>query len=321
MMTRSEIPGLLVAMGVLIMAWGSSLAFSGDLVLHSLLLGFLMGQIFKVPDQLSPGLRYGEKFILNLAIVLMGAGLSIGQMGKLGWGSLLIICVSIGSVFLSALLVGRITTLTKNFVILSATGNAICGASAIAAVAPILKARKEEVGVSIGIVNSLGSVWMFAFPLLLINFEGLNTEEMSQWIGATLQAVGHVSGAGYAVSDEVGKFAVAIKLGRVILLGPLLLIIGVIFRDATQRKLQLPWFITGFFILMLSRSIVDWSADVLVQVALVSKVLLALAMGCIGWNIQWADIRASGLSAICFNLGISIIQILTVGGCIALLHF
>ena len=317
----SYLPGLFSASLLVFLAYFTSSELVGGLVLHSLILGFLVGQVLKVPKALCSGLKFGEKFILNIAIVLMGAGLSLGQVIDLGWSSLIVVFVSILTAGFVAILVGRLFTLSRNLCILSAVGNAICGASAVAAAAPLLKARKEEVAISIGIVNSLGSLWMFVLPILLINTEWLNVQEMSQWIGATLQAVGQVSGAGYAISESVGELAVTIKLGRVIMLGPILIILGMLYRQRAGSKIFLPWFITGFLLMMISRSLIEWPDAILGYVTLFSKILLALAMTCMGWNMQWADVKESGLSALIFNLAISLTQIVVTGCCIYYLRF
>lgn len=321
MSIRSYLPGLLSASLLVFVAFFTSNKLGGGLVLHSLILGFLMGQFVKVPEMLHSGLKLGEKLILNVAIVLMGAGLSIGQVMDLGWNSLFVISVSIVTAGLGAIIVGKLLALSRELIVLSAVGNAICGASAIAATAPLIKARKEEVAVSIGIVNGLGSLWMFVIPFLLINVEWFDAKEMSQWIGSTLQAVGQVSGAGYAISESVGRWAVTIKLGRVIMLGPVLILLGVLYRQKTGSKIFLPWFIVGFLGMMISRSLMDWPDATLAYVSLSSKILLALAMACVGWNIQWADIKESGLSALFLNLAISLLQIVVTAYCIFYLRF
>lgn len=321
MSIRTYFPGLFAASSLVFLAYFTSSQLAGGLVLHSLIFGFFCGQVLKVPKVLHSGLKFGEKFILNVSIVLMGAGLSLGQVVDLGWNSLVIVFVSIVTAGFVAMLIGRLFALSRNLIILSAIGNAICGASAIAAAAPLIKARKEEVAVSIGIVNGLGTLWMFLLPILLINVEWFDAKEMSQWIGATLQAVGQVSGAGYAIAESVGKLAVTIKLGRVIMLGPVLIILGMFCHQQTGSKIFLPWFIIGFLVMMISRSLIEWPDAILAYVTLISKILLALAMTCMGWNIQWADIKKSGLSALIFNSAISVMQIGVTGCCIYYLRF
>ena len=281
-------------------------------MLHALVFGFICGQIFGLPTRLKEGISYGEKFLLSLAIALMGLGLSVSQVTALGWSSFIILISSIAVAFLVAGLFGRNSGLTPGLVTLSAVGNAICGASAIAAAAPVIKARDEDVGVAIALVNGLGSLWMFLFPVLLVATSFFNTEGAAQLIGSTLQAVGHVSGAGFSISDEVGQLAVTLKLGRVAMLGPLVLILGLLMRDRTKVNFPLPWFIVVFFLLVILRSTTELPAELLGTVSLVAKWMLALGMGCIGWQIQWAAIRESSGKAIQLNLLISLAQIFVV---------
>ena len=317
----SKIKGLSAAFVVLLIALWTSDKLPGGLVLNSLLIGFVLGQIFKVPVALRAGLQYGEKFILSLAVALMGLGLSIDQITLIGWNSFWIILVSIFSAFLAAWFFGRKSALSSELITLSAVGNAICGSSAIAAAAPVIQAKEKDMGVSVALVNGMGSIWMFIFPLLLINTDWFDVHAASQFIGATLQAVGHVSGAGFAISEQVGQLATMVKLGRVILLGPLLLILSLAFGRWGQSRFPLPWFIVVFFVLMTLRSFFDLPVGLVDSVGLISKFLLAFAMACVGWRIQWADIKASGLSAVSLTLSISLTQIILVGAVIYWLNF
>jgi len=307
-----KLPGLLAVTIVLIISWFSASLLPGGLVLHALLGGFLCGQVFGIHSRLKDGFIYGEKFLLSLAIALMGLGLSMGQVSALGWSSLIILLISISTAFLVAKLLGKRSGLSQGLVTLSAIGNAICGASAIVAAAPVIKARDEDVGLAIALVNGLGSLWMFLFPVLLVTISFFNTEGAAQLIGSTLQALGHVSGAGFSVSDQVGQLAVTLKLGRVALLGPLVLILGLLMRDRTKLSFPLPWFIIVFFLLVILRSTTDLPAELLSSVGLIAKWLLAMGMGCIGWQIQWAVIRESSGKALQLNLFISLAQIFVV---------
>ena len=321
MFFRSKIKGLSAAFVVLLIALWTSDMLPGGLVLNSLLIGFVLGQIFKVPVTLRAGLQYGEKFILSLAVALMGLGLSIDQITLIGWNSFWIILVSIFSAFLAAWFFGRKSGLSSELITLSAVGNAICGSSAIAAAAPVIQAKEKDMGVSVAMVNGMGSIWMFIFPLLLINTDWFDVHAASQFIGATLQAVGHVSGAGFAISEQVGQLATMVKLGRVILLGPLLLILSLAFGRWGQSRFPLPWFIVVFFVLMTLRSFFDLPVGLVDSVGLVSKFLLAFAMACVGWRIQWAEIKANGFSAVSLTLSISLTQIILVGAVIYWLNF
>ena len=108
-----------------------------------------------------------------------------------------------------------------------------------------------------------------------------------------------------------------VKLGRVILLGPLLLILSLFFGRWGQSRFPLPWFIVVFFVLMTLRSFFELPVGLVDSVGLISKFLLAFAMACVGWRIQWADIKASGLSAVSLTLSISLTQIILVGAVIS----
>lgn len=313
-------PGLAAIILVSGIALLTSTYFPGGMVLHALLWGFICGQILGVPMGCQAGLNFSEKFLLSLGVGLMGLGLSVSQLTSLGLTSVFLLITSMATAFLSAYLLSRFFNLSRGFIILSAIGNAICGASAIAAAAPVVKARQEDTGLAIAIVNGLGSIWMFLMPLLFLSTSLFTDEGSAQIIGSTLQAVGHVSGAGFAMSEQVGNLAVTLKLGRVALLGPVLLVLAFVSGDQTKLSFPLPWFIILFFALAILRGLWILPEELLNSSAFIAKLLLAMGMAAVGWKIQWANIKDQSKHALWFNLLISSSQILILVGLVFLVR-
>ena len=194
-------------------------------------------------------------------------------------------------------------------------GTAICGSSAIAALAPSINKNKEDVGVAMAVVNLYGTIGMLVLPLLLTAFS-FSTLHSSLILGGTLHSVGNVVGAGYAMTSEIGEQSLAIKLARVALLSPGL----IFFNYLTQRNsgknwkqyLQLPWYLWAFIAITIIVSIFDFPKLVIDGASEIGKVILTFAMIAIGLRVSFAALLQSGKRGLVFGLLLFIIQLFLV---------
>jgi uncharacterized integral membrane protein (TIGR00698 family) len=267
-------------------------------VMCALLLGWGLGQVWGVTPALRDGLQFAEKHVLAWAVVGMGAGLQVQHLLELGWHAIGMVLCSVGVSLWLAVLLGRSIGLAPRFSMLLGIGNGICGGSAIAGAAPLLQADENEVATGIAAVNLVGTVGMFLLPLSSLWFE-IGDVEAGYLAGGTLQAVGHVTAAAYAVSEQAGQLATTLKLGRVFCMAPLFLLIS-FWRplQAQPRKLTLPYFIPGFILLMLASNFGVLPPAAESGVSALTSFLLSVAMAAIGWKIQWHDFKASGIQAL-----------------------
>lgn len=311
MITKQLLPGLLVTILLAGAAFGLSFFLSiGSPEVVALLLGFVLANAVVLHPKLTPGFQFSEKRVLGWAIALMGLQLSFTKL-NLSWWLLPVLIFAIAI----ALVLG--SKISKRFGVLNTcgymigVGTAICGASAIAAVSPFLKTKAHETGVAIGVVNLLGTAGMLLLPGLAVLLN-LTPEYSGVLLGGSLQAVGQVVGAGYAMGDEVGEIATLVKLGRVLMLGPVVLFTALLMHsksDKLDRKKMLPGFIVTFFVLMVLANVFALPEEVLGILKMVDKILLAIAMAAIGLQIRLRDLLKQGPKALVLGILIFAVQI------------
>jgi uncharacterized integral membrane protein (TIGR00698 family) len=279
----------------------------GWVVLEPLVLALIMGLVIRAawspPETLRPGIAFSAKQVLEFAIVLLGASLDLADLAEAGPRILGAVLVSVTLTIVAGVAIGRMTGLDTKLAILVAVGNAICGNSAIAAVAPAIRAKKQDIAAAIALTAVLGVGVVLSLPALIPLFD-LSDERYGVVAGLTVYAVPQVLAATLPVSAEAGQFGSLVKLTRVLLLGPVVALFAFLYRhgdteDETRAgKLSisklLPWFVVGFLAMALLRttSILppawgDWLKDA-------SKILTAVAMAGLGLSVDIRSVRATG---------------------------
>lgn len=305
---EGRLPGLALVVALSLVAqavgalqeWAFGRAWIEGLVV-ALLLGVVVGHVVPDPRRFQAGALYAGKQVLELAVVLLGAGVNVALLVATGPRLALLIVVGVTTVLVLGFLVGRALGLGPRLALLVATGNAVCGNSAIAAVAPVIRAEKREVASAIALTAVLGVALVLALPAL-IPLAGLSNYQYGVVAGMGVYAVPQVLAAAFPVSELSGEIATTVKLGRVMLLGPLVLIVGVIsaargtHAEAGGRKWStfLPWFVVGFLLLAALR-IVGVLPDSLAQLArTLGGWLTILAMAGLGLGVRLSAIRVVG---------------------------
>jgi uncharacterized integral membrane protein (TIGR00698 family) len=262
----------------------------------AILLGMLLRTFWKVDERLLPGISFSAKEILEFAIVLLGVSIDLPSLLKAGPTMLLsIIMVVFIGIFVSTQ-IGRFMGLNPKLAVLVACGNSVCGNSAIAAVAPVIGADQKDVASSIALTAVLGVVVVLTLPLL-ISAVGLSFYQYGVLAGMTVYAVPQVIAATYSISTVSGDIGTLVKLVRVLMLGPVVLFFALRYRDAQhvtpQTKLSLnrfiPWFIIGFVLLAVARSVGAIPALVADPLREISRYLTVVAMAALGLGV---DIKA-----------------------------
>lgn len=217
-MTKESFKGfsLVFILGVIAMLLSTAFSFFNSIIL-GLFLGLLVGNFFQLPSSLNSGISLTSTKFLEFSIIFLAFGINVTHLTALGWKSIVIILILIVSLLLLTIFLSKHFNCPSKVGWLVGFGTAICGSSAIAALAPSIKQNKEDIGVSIAVVNLYGTIGMILLPIIL-SFISANEMTKSMVLGGSLHAVGNVVGAGYAVSDVVGEQAIAVKLARVALL-------------------------------------------------------------------------------------------------------
>jgi uncharacterized integral membrane protein (TIGR00698 family) len=259
------IPGLLVSLVVsaIAVAGGSieERAF-GRPIIEPLVLAILVGMAVRTvrgeSAREAPGVRFVAKDLLEVAVCLLGATMDVPRLFASGpllaLGIAALVCTALGIGYL----IGRAAGLSSKLAILVACGNAICGNSAIAAVAPVIGADREDVAASIALTAVLGVIVVLGLPILIQPL-GLSHYQYGVLAGLTVYAVPQVLAAAFAVSALSGQVATVVKLARVLMLGPVVVFFSLRSRRARgpatiQRGALVPWFVLGFVLLATLRS-------------------------------------------------------------------
>jgi uncharacterized integral membrane protein (TIGR00698 family) len=217
----------------------------------AIVIAILLRNLDLVPSSTLAGCKQIVRKVIPAAIILTGAGLHFGQVASVGWDALLVTLIGMSVATASALWAGGKMGLGRKSALLIGTGTAVCGNSAIIAVAPLIGAEDEDVTLSVGTVSLLGLVLMFALPALGAIL-ALSQKQFGVWAGAAIHAVPQVVAAGFTYGPDAGTLATLVKLGRVSLLAPFLVIVALCYRSsASQLSISrlIPPFIGGFVLL------------------------------------------------------------------------
>lgn len=290
--------------------WGRT--FVDPLVL-AILLGMLGRAAFGARTSLEDGISFAAKDVLEVAVVLLGASVNIAAMQAAGLPLALGLVVFVPASVIVGIALGRMLGLSPQLAVLIACGNAICGNSAIAAVAPSIRASREDTASAVAFTALLGMVAVFLLPMLMTPL-GLTHEGFGVVAGSTVYAVPQVLAAAYPVSNVAGEMATLVKLTRVLLLGPVVIAVAAWWRRAAHlqiadgtptRGLFVPWFIIGFAVLATLRATGLLSVGHAELASDAAHRLTLLAMAGLGLSVDLRDVRRVGLrAAIAATLGL-----------------
>ncbi|MEI3607685.1 putative sulfate exporter family transporter [Pseudogracilibacillus sp. SE30717A] len=261
-------------------------------------------QIFGYPESIRYGITFSSKRILRVAIILYGLKLNIATVLSEGLGLLLRDAGVIIFAILATMWLAKVFKADKTISLLLGIGTGVCGAAAIAAVAPIIKSKDEETAISVGIIALIGTIFAIGYTILR-PFLPLDTISYGIWSGTSLHEVAHVALAGAPAGEDGLAIALLAKLGRVFLLVPLCFIFIYIMKrknkeDEANTHIEFPWFLIGFIILSILGSFVfghsiPVSEVVMDGVFTLTTWLLTAAMVGLGLNVNLKDLRTKAL--------------------------
>lgn len=286
--------------------------------LSPLIIGILLGSILSpfYPKlnrayHLQKGMDFSAKKLLRLGIVLYGSFITLNELTTLGFKGFLLALIVVAVVFVSAIFIGRALKLDREISLLVGIGSAVCGAAAILALESTLKSSPSKSSVALGFIVIFGLIGMVILPL--VYYSGLLPFSDYQWgifIGGSLHEVANVVGAA-AISPESQSVALLVKMTRVVLLVPLLLIISyLIFASSDSKQkgtLYIPYFAFGFLGVILLNSFIDFPPFIVESTQFASKLLLVFAMVALGLQIDWQKFISFGAKTFILALALFII--------------
>ena len=297
---KNIIPGLTLATSIAILSIYLSNFFTIGSIAIAILIGFIINNLsINKSGLFNAGISFSEKILLSIAIVFLGSYMDVGILSYISINNIaLIVLIILASIFFCYAF-GRLFGLSHHLSILLGIGNGICGSSAIAGASKILDTDENEVGISIAIVNALGAISIFVIPGILLSFfSEFSNKEMGFVVGSTIQAFGQVTAAGFLINQEVGEYAIIIKMIRIVMLGPALVVLTFLVSNKIKNKKSdvssTPYFIIGFIILSILTSL-NFIPDIMtISFQKASKVLLVIAMAGIGLKISVRSIFKFG---------------------------
>lgn len=306
--TRAEVPGLAV-----VIACVAASFLAGELVdVSPLVAGVVFGVVAAntgvIRPSYRPGFTFAAKRLLRVGVVLLGLRLSLDQIGALGWiGALTVVGVVVAT-FIGVQLFARSLGLSSGLGLLTATGFSICGASAVAAMAPLSDADEEETAYAIGLVTLCGTLSIAVLPLVG-QLLSMTVEQFGAFAGAGVHDVGQVTATASAYSEDALPQATLVKLTRVVLLAPMVAGVGVWRRrsvsDAldTARPPIVPLFVVGFLVMIGLRA-TGWLSDGALDVARTGEqAFLTAGMFGLGVGVEFARLRRLGGRPLVLGLG------------------
>lgn len=254
--------------------------------------------------------KYTSK-ILQWSIVLMGFGMSLEKVIETSQTGVLLTAASVILTFFFGLALGYLYKVDKNTTMLIASGTAICGGSAIAAVSPIIDAKNNQITFALTVIFVLNAVALFIFPVIgqALN---MSQENFGYWSAIAIHDTSSVVGAGAAYGKEALEVATTVKLTRTLWIIPLSFIVLFLNRKENKtNKIKIPWFILYFVIAIVIAYFLPQYQETYNHINWLGKKGMVLALFLIGTSFSIADLKTAGLKS--FLLGISLWIIISIG--------
>lgn len=248
-----------------------------------------------------------SKKLLQYSIIGLGFGLNAVDAFQVSKDGFFITIATISLVFLLGFLFNRFLRMDKFTALLISSGTAICGGSAIAAVAPILKAKSGQISIAIGVVFILNALALLIFPFIG-NLLELSQYQFGLWAAIAIHDTSSVVGAAELFGAEALKIATTVKLSRALWIIPVSLIISYFYNKTTKSSgVKVPLFIFGFILAIVITTLLPQGAFIYQPVSAVARQLLVTTLFLIGTGISLPQIREVGTKSILYAIGLWVV--------------
>ncbi len=298
---------LFTAMAVLI----SQIPLIQSMGLSSLIIGILIGMVFantyrqRMTQAHTQGLVFSTRTLLRWGIILYGFKVTAQEILTVGAPGMIAAVLVVASTFILGVYVGKkIFRMDTQTAYLTAAGSSVCGAAAVLAMEPVVKAESHKSVVAVSTVVLFGTIAMFLVPFLYKSGNlPLSEDQAGIYVGAVVHEVAHVVVAGNAIGELAAANSVIVKMTRVLLLAPLLIIVGIWISvrglldtedGRHSHKIVIPWFAVGFVVSVIINSL-DFLPEVIRNGILTfDGILLTIAMTALGMDSSWQKMKSSG---------------------------
>lgn len=305
--------------------------FVKSLSLSPMIVGIILGMLYanslrnNLPDTWVPGIQFCSKRVLRVGIILYGFKLTFQNVLDVGLPAIIVDAIIVTVTICGGVMIGRLLKMDRGIALLTSVGSGICGAAAVLGAESAIKTKPYKTAVAVSTVVIFGTLSMFLYPVLYRNgIVDLSPTEMGVYTGSTVHEVAHVVGAGNAMGKAVADPAIIVKMIRVMMLVPVLLVISyTVMRAAAnggtaegKGKINMPWFAILFLVVIGFNSLNLLPVSVVSFINTLDTFLLTMAMTALGAETSIDKFRKAGFKP--FVLAFILFIWLMVGGyCLA----
>jgi len=282
-----------------------------SLVINQAAISLILGIFFSVIKNryfLAP-VKVNGTNLLKAGIVLLGGTISLGSVSEISINYLPLVSCYVLMIFLVGFLLGKALKVPKKHLILLVAGTAICGGTAIASIAPVIKAKTEELVSSISLVFLLNLLAIISFPVIG-QYLGMSEKEFGVFAALTIHDTASVLGTASIYGDDSVVYASVIKLGRTLWIIPTVLCFSLYFKNK-ETEYDFPYFIVYFLVFVLLGSFIDLHSDLQIIIKKTSNALFILGLFFIGSQFKINTLKKLSIQPIIFAVSLWLIVILT----------
>lgn len=295
----------------------SQLEFIKSLGISPLVIGIVIGIFYantlhnNTPKEWSGGITFSAKKILRFAIVFYGFRITFQQIAEVGLEGFMVSLIMLSTTFILGTWAGqKLFKMDRDTSMLSASGASVCGAAAVLATEPVLKAEEHKAAIAVSMVVLFGTIAMFLYPVLYnMGVFDMSAKEFGIYVGGTIHEVAQVVAVPASVpgaSEEMANSAVIVKMTRVIMIAPMLIILGIYLSYSAKRsggeaggvKLVIPWFAVYFIGMAGFNSIGLLPQNIVDLINQIDTFLLTMAMTALGIGTVFSKFKGLGLAPI-----------------------
>lgn len=285
------------------------MSFVKELSLSPMIVGIVLGMLYanslrnNLPETWVPGIKFCSKRVLRIGIILYGFRLTLQNVMEVGLPAICIDAIIVAVTICGGILIGKMLKMDSNIALLTSVGSGICGAAAVLGAESAIKAKPYQTAVAVSTVVIFGTIAMFLYPALYNNhIVELPAQLMGIFTGSTVHEVAHVVGAGNAMGESVSQPAIIVKMIRVMMLVPVLLIIGFFMMRTAKTaigkgergKVDVPWFAILFLVVIGFNSLDLLPVGVVNFINTFDTFLLTMAMTALGAETSIDKFKKAG---------------------------
>lgn len=281
-----------------------------EISLSPMIIGIILGMLYanslrnNLPETWVPGIQFCSKKVLRLGIILYGFRLTLQDIVAVGVAGIAVDAIIVTVTILGGVWIGRLLKMDSETALLTSVGSGICGAAAVLGAESAIQTKPYKTAVAVATVVIFGTIAMFIYPMAYrAGIIDLTPQEMGIYTGSTLHEVAHVVGAGNAMGDQIAANAIIVKMIRVMMLVPVLIILGFYAAALARRrgganakagKVSIPWFAIWFLVVIAFNSL-GWLPQVVVDgINYFDTFLLTMAMAALGAETSIDKFKKAG---------------------------